>query len=172
MEINTLGPRGNVKCAGLIMKRNAVVTILIFTLGASCWTADALAMKVGVDDEPTPNITRKPQRDRPVPDDIPTISSQASPGARSPGVGTAKNHDMLAPRFSSNYRLPPVHSPTPERIDSVPPPAVRMDLRPRVGMQWSTEEQKPSLEYRMSDNGVIRLHGAHRGAQVRMQWKF
>ncbi len=48
----------------------------------------------------------------------------------------------------------------------------RWALESGGGLHWTQDGQRPSLTYRFSDNGVMRLRGARRGVAVSATWEF
>ena len=52
------------------------------------------------------------------------------------------------------------------------PESARKTVDSRDGLHWATDGQRPVLQYRFSEDGVMRIRGAGGGAAVSFKWGF
>jgi hypothetical protein len=152
------------------MKRIVVLTGVLFTLT----TPHAIAMEIGTDDEPMTHLAapRQSLDDRLAENDAAGAFSPAAPIDPLPYRGSIGFRPASAFQSSPVYRHILTLFFVSEITENHPLPSMRLALGSQLGLQWSPDGQRPSLEYRFSDNAAMRLRGSRQGARLLMNWKF
>jgi len=55
---------------------------------------------------------------------------------------------------------------------NVPGKDARFAVDPHAGLHWDITEQRPSLAYQFTDNGVMHFRGSAHGALINMTWSY
>lgn len=151
------------------MKRILVTTGFFFTLVA---LMDAGAVEVSADDAPAIHVAIQPQRDVIIEDDAVSNFSPATPITQLPYRSSIEFRYTATPRSDPVSRDFLARFSVSEIMESRTSPTMRLTLNSRMGVQWSLDGQRPSLEYRLSGNAVMRLRGSRHSARLVMHSTF
>ncbi|HTD03330.1 hypothetical protein [Undibacterium sp.] len=108
--------------------------------------------------------------DKPAPYGPPAPTNPATPDSSRSGavpIDLSRNSSILYAERSSNTLVTPTLTPAdqPKPVADIPPDS-------RAGLHMMTDGESPALEYKLSDNGSMRLRGTKRGAKLIMLWRF
>lgn len=151
------------------MKRILVTMGFLFALGDP---TGARAIEIRTADAPVIQSAMPPQRDAIVEEDVVSNFSPVASITQLPYRGAIESRYMVAPRSDPVYRDFLARLSVSEAMGSNTAPIMRLALNSRVGVQWSLDGQRPSLEYRFSDNAVMRFRGSRHGARLVMHSTF
>lgn len=151
------------------MKQILLTIGVFFTLGA---LVDAAAVEISADDAPAIHVAIQPQPDVIAEDDAATNISSETPITQVPYRSSFEFRHTAKPRSDLVYRDFLARFSVSEIMKNKTSPTMRLTLNSRVGVQWSLDGQRPSLEYRLSGSAVIRLRGSRHSPRLVMHSTF
>lgn len=83
-----------------------------------------------------------------------------------PAIRQTSGNDSMLSRISKEYSSKQQAAILREKIRTIPGATSNFSLR------YSPDGERPTLEYRFSENGALRLRGAHKGVKIVAAWTY